>query len=126
MKDRSFSLRKRLISFRYAFQGIIYLIRHEHNAWIHCLATIIVIIAGFFFDLSNLEWIAIVIVIGAVFAAEAINSSIELLADFVSPERNDAIKHVKDLAAGGVLFMAIAAAITGCIIFVPKIAGLLI
>ena len=61
------------------------------------------------------------IVIGAVLSAEAVNSSIESLADLVSPEYNEAIKKTKDLAAGAVLIMAIAAAIVGLIIFIPKL-----
>ena len=71
--------------------------------------------------LSQTEWMAVVIVIGAVLSAEAINSSIESLADLVSPEYNEAIKKTKDLAAGAVLIMAIAAAIVGSIIFFPKL-----
>ena len=73
------------------------------------------------FGLSQTEWIAVVIVIGAVLSAEAINSSIESLADLVSPEYNEIIKKTKDLAAGAVLIMAIAAAIVGSIIFFPKL-----
>ena len=79
-------------------------------------------IAGALLGLSRMEWVAVVVVIGAVLAAEAVNSSIEALADLVSPEYNEAIKRTKDLAAGAVLIMAIAAAIVGLIIFIPKIA----
>lgn len=92
MKNSGFTFRKRLASFRYAFNGIRLLIQKEHNAWIHCFAAICVVIAGFFFGLSQTEWIAVVIVIGAVLSAEAINSSIESLADLVSPEYNEIIK----------------------------------
>lgn len=121
MKNSGFTFRKRLASFRYAFNGIRLLIQNEHNAWIHCFTAICVIIAGSFFGLSKTEWIAITIVIGAVLSAEAVNSSIESLADLVSPEYNEAIKKTKDLAAGSVLIMAIAAAIVGLIIFRPKL-----
>ncbi|WP_075966282.1 diacylglycerol kinase family protein [Parabacteroides massiliensis] len=121
MKNSGFTFRKRLASFRYAFNGIRLLIQNEHNAWIHCFTAICVIIAGSFFGLSKTEWIAITIVIGAVLSAEAVNSSIESLADLVSPEYNEAIKKTKDLAAGSVLIMAIAAAIVGLIIFLPKL-----
>ena len=121
MKNSGFTFRKRLASFRYAFNGISILIQNEHNASIHCFKAICVIIAGSFFGLSKTEWIAITIVIGAVLSAEAVNSSIESLADLVSPEYNEAIKKTKDLAAGSVLIMAIAAAIVGLIIFLPKL-----
>lgn len=121
MKNDGFTFRKRLKSFVYAFNGIRLLITKEHNAWIHCFATICVLAAGFYFGLSRTEWIMIVFAIGSVFAGEAINSSIEALADLVSPDYNEAIKKTKDLAAGGVLFLAISAAIIGFIIFIPKI-----
>lgn len=123
MKNEGFTFRKRIRSFRYAFNGIRLLITKEHNAWIHCFAAICVVIAGVILGLSRMEWVAVVIVIGAVLAAEAVNSSIEALADLVSPEYNEAIKRTKDLAAGAVLLMAIAAAIVGLIIFIPKMSS---
>lgn len=124
MKNNGFTLRKRIKSFQFAFNGIKLLITKEHNAWIHCFAAVCVLIAGALLGLSHMEWIAVVVVIGAVLAAEAVNSSIEALADLVSPEYNEAIKRTKDLAAGAVLIMAIAAAIVGLIIFIPKIMDL--
>ena len=72
-------------------------------------------------NLSAEEWIVIAFAIGLVLAAEAINSSIEALADLVSPEYNEAIKRTKDLAAGAVLILAITAAIVGLIVFIPKL-----
>lgn len=122
MKNDGFTFRKRIKSFQFAFNGIKLLITKEHNAWIHCFAAVCVLIAGALLGLSHMEWVAVVVVIGAVLAAEAVNSSIEALADLVSPEYNEAIKRTKDLAAGAVLIMAIAAAIVGLIIFIPKIA----
>ena len=121
MKNDGFTLRKRLKSFKFAFNGIRLLITREHNAWIHCFAAICVIIAGFAFDISTTEWIAVTFAIGTVLAAEAVNSSIEAIADLVSPEYNEAIKRTKDIAAGAVLILAISAAIVGLIIFIPKI-----
>lgn len=124
MKNNGFTFRKRIKSFQFAFNGIKLLITKEHNAWIHCFAAVCVLIAGALLGLSRMEWVAVVVVIGAVLAAEAVNSSIEALADLVSPEYNEAIKRTKDLAAGAVLIMAIAAAIVGLIIFIPKIMDL--
>lgn len=124
MKNSGFTLRKRLRSFRYAFNGVWLLITKEHNAWIHCFAAVCVVVAGVLLGLSRMEWVAVVLTIGAVLAAEAVNSAIEALADLVSPEYNAAIKRTKDLAAGAVLLMAIAAAIVGAILFIPKLAGI--
>lgn len=121
MKNSGFTLKKRLKSFRYAFNGVFLLLRYEHNAWIHTSVALCVIVAGNLIGLSSTEWLFIVVAIGTVLAAEAINSSIEALSDLVSPEYNEAIKRTKDLAAGAVLILSIAAAITGLIIFLPKL-----
>lgn len=121
MKNSGFTWRKRLRSFKYAFHGIWLLVRYEHNAWIHCFAAVCVVVAGAVLGLSATEWIVITFAIGLVLAAEAINSSIEALADWVSPGYNEAIKRTKDLAAGAVLILAIAAAVVGLIVFVPKL-----
>ena len=119
MRNERFTIRKRLKSFKYAANGIYLLITREHNAWIHCFAAICVIIAGIIVHLSTTEWIAIILSIGMVLAAEAINTSIEKLADFITEDHHDAIKQTKDLAAGSVLILALAAASTGLIIFIP-------
>lgn len=121
MKNNGFTLRKRLRSFSYAFHGICLLITQEANAWIHCFAAVCVVVAGFFFGISVSEWIAVIFAIGMVLAAEAVNSAVEALADRVTQEYDEAIKRTKDLASGAVLILAIAAAIIGCIIFIPKI-----
>ena len=121
MNNRDFSFRKRTPGFKYAIRGFRLLMRYEHNAWLHCIIAACAIVAGFLLNISAMEWVAIVIVSGCVFAAEAINTAIERLSDVVSPEYDNAIKDVKDLSAGAVLFMAITASITGIIIFLPKI-----
>ena len=121
MKKERFSWKKRARSFRYAFAGIRSLIATEHNAWIHCAAAACAVAAGIGFNVSATEWIAIVLCIGGVLAAEGFNA----LADRVSPGYDEAVKRTKDIAAGAVLLTAIAAAVTGLIIFVPKIAGLI-
>lgn len=124
MKNDGFTFRKRFASFKYAFHGIWLLLRYEHSAWLHGMIGICTVIAGFLFHISPMEWVAVVIVCGCVLAAEALNTAIERLADVVSPEYSEAIKRIKDLAAGGVLLMAFAAAIIGLIIFLPKLIAL--
>ena len=120
-----FSLKRRFESFKYAFNGLKILIKEEHNARIHLMATIVVIVAGFAFKISFNEWTAILLAIGLVFALEALNSSIENLADFVAPDINENIKKAKDLGAAAVLIGAIVAIVIGLIVFVPKIINLL-
>ncbi len=124
MKSQKFSIRKRLNSFKYAFNGLRVLIKEEHNARIHLLASICAIMAGLFFRISSSEWIAIVFAIGLVISLEIINSSIENMADFISPQKNEKIKRIKDLSAAAVLVGAFVALVVGLLIFVPKIIDL--
>lgn len=124
MKNEKFSIKKRIKSLSYAFAGLKVLFREEHNSWIHAVAAVLAVAMGFLFRISPMEWIAVVIVIGMVFAAEIINSSIERTADFVKAERDDRKRDIKDLGAAAVLVCAIAAAVVGIIIFIPKIIAL--
>ncbi|MBN1197936.1 MAG: diacylglycerol kinase family protein [Bacteroidales bacterium] len=114
-------MKKRLLSFRYAFQGLFHLFRGQPNAWIHLIAAIGVIIAGFLCGLSVTEWGFIIFAIGMVFAAELFNSAIEELVNKISPEHDLVAGKIKDLAAGAVLVAAISAAILGLLIFLPKL-----
>ena len=114
-------LKKRIASFKYAFKGIHTLFCSEPNAWIHLTAAILVIIAGFYFKISTMEWILLVLCIVLVFAAEAFNTSIEKLTDLASPDFHPKAKITKDTAAAAVLIISIGAAIIGIIIFLPRI-----
>ena len=116
-----FSIKKRLQSFKYAFNGLKIMFRNEHNAWIHSVAALVVIGAGCWFGISKNEWYLIVLVIALVLLTEAINTAIEHLANAVTPEKNVHIGKAKDVAAGAVLLAAIAAAIVGLMIFIPHL-----
>lgn len=125
MNQKKFKIGDRLKSFKFAFNGIRILFVNEHNAWIHLAAAMLVIIAGIVLKISISEWLAVLIAIGLVFTSEAINTSIEKLSDFISPERQNSIKEVKDLASAGVLISAITALIIGLIVFAQKILTLI-
>ena len=112
-------LKKRIKSFGYAFKGIASLLKKEHTAWIQCLAIVVVTSLGFYFHITPTEWCIVLLCFGMVLAAEGFNTAIERLVDLVSPERHPVAGDVKDVAAGAVLICAIAAAIIGCIIFLP-------
>lgn len=124
-RSEKFSLKKRIKSFEYAFAGLRVLLREEHNSRIHLAAAVCVVVAGVFFHISPMEWIAVVIVIGMVIASEIINSSLERTADFIKAERDDRKRDIKDLGAAAVLVSAITAAIVGMIVFLPKIISLI-
>jgi len=113
-------MKKRLLSFKYAFQGLFQLFKGQPNAWIHLVSAITVILAAIWFQLSIIEWMFIILAIGFVFSAELFNTAIEKLVDKVSPEKNPLAGRIKDLAAGAVLVAAITAAAIGLVIFLPK------
>ena len=115
------SLKKRLHSFKFAFEGIIVMFKEEANALIHLFLSIVAIAFGFILNISISEWCLLILCIGFVFAMELINTSIENLSNYVSPEKKDIIKKVKDLSAAGVLISALAAFVIGIIIFLPKL-----
>jgi len=121
----SFSLKKRLKSFRYAAQGIKQAVVSQHNMWIHLGAAFLVVVFGFLLKIGFIEWMLLVFAMGFVLSAEIFNSSIEVLTDLVSPEINSRAGLVKDMAAGAVLVAAITAAIIGLLVFVPKLIAIL-
>lgn len=125
MKQNRFSARDRISSFRNALNGLKAVIQVEPNSWIQIAVALCVIIAGFLFKITNAEWISMAFAIGLVISLEIINTSIERLADFISQEKQESIKKVKDISAAGVLTGAITALAIGLIIFLPKIFKLL-
>lgn len=116
-----FSVRKWLRSFGYAFAGIFLLLRTQQNAWIHACLSVMVVMAGWLFQVTAIEWIMLIFAITIVWVAEALNTAIELLCDFVSPEHQKLIGKTKDVAAGAVLLAAIGAATVGLNIFLPHL-----
>jgi diacylglycerol kinase len=125
MDSNKFSLKSRFESFKFAFRGLWSLMKNEHNSRIHFLAAITAIAVGLFLKINLFEWCLLIIVIGLVFIAELLNSSLEALADVVEPEWNERIRKAKDYAAAAVLISAIISFIVGGFIFVPKILALL-
>lgn len=116
--SKPFSFSERLLSFKYAWNGLTTFLGQEHNARIHILAAITANGAGFYFQISKLEWIAIWICIGMVFLTEIINTAIETLCNHVSPEKNELIGKTKDLAAAAVLVSAMISIIVAFLVFV--------
>jgi diacylglycerol kinase (ATP) len=117
---KKFSLRARGQSFKYAFDGLAQFFRGEHNALLHLLATLLVIILAIILQVSKWEVIVLVIVTGSVWAAELFNTAIEKIMDFISVKEHPGIKFIKDISAAAVLVTALVALIAGCIIFIPK------
>ena len=115
------SLKRLLNSFKYAIEGIIYAFKYEQNIIVHTIVAIIVIIMGITLKISTFEWLICFILFGLVIATEMINTSIEAVVDLACPKKDPLAKIAKDTASGAVLVFALTAAISGLIIFLPKI-----
>ncbi|MBK8308501.1 MAG: diacylglycerol kinase family protein [Gammaproteobacteria bacterium] len=114
-------VRGRIASFRYAFAGLWVMIRTQPNAWIHAVATLVVVGAGIHFALPGRDWALLVCAIGLVWMGEALNTAIEFLADAAVPAHHPLIKHAKDIAAAAVLLASLAAALIGALVFAPHL-----
>ncbi len=116
---KKFSFIDRAKSVKYAASGIKEILRSQHNAWIHLVATLIVVNLGFIFGVSKIEWCVLILAMIAVWVAEGLNTAFEFLCDVASPEFHPLVEKSKDVAAGAVLISAIGAIFIGLIIFVP-------
>lgn len=110
-----------LRSFTYAMNGLRSVAGSEQNFRIHLFAGAIAVMLGFYLDITRLEWLLVIGCIAAVMSIEVMNTAIEKLCDIISPQYNEKIKIVKDLAAAAVLIVSAGALITGCIIFIPRV-----
>ena len=115
--EKKFSIIKRAGSFKHAGRGLYIFIKTTHNAWIHVLVLLAVIVAGFYFKISSIEWMILILTGGFVLVAEAFNTAIEIDMDLTSPEYHPYARDTKDVAAGAVLVSAITALIVGILIF---------
>ena len=108
-------------SFTHAFRGLRIFFITTPNAYIHFVAVIIVIIAGFYYKVSEFEWLALVLAMGLVFVSEAINTAIEIDINLTSPQFHPYARDTKDVAAGAVMLSVFISIIIGMIVFLPKI-----
>jgi len=111
-------------SFKYAVMGILSAFRSERNMWIHLAAAILVLICGFIFRISHLEWGLVIFSIALVITTEMVNTTMEYLVNVIKEERSESVRRIKDISAAAVLIAALAAVTIGGIVFLPKFLGL--
>ena len=120
-----FSIKARIGSFSHAIRGLVSMLRSQHNAWLHALATIMVCVVSILLHISRIEWCVIVLCLMSVWAAEALNTAIELATDLISPDYHPLAGKAKDVAAGAVLITAIGAAVVAGIVFITHAAAIM-
>lgn len=111
--------KKRILSFKYAGEGIWTALKTEPNLKFHVLAAFIVYILGLYLNISRQDWVILTIIIGFVISLELTNTAIETVVNSFTEDIHPAAKKAKDVAAGAVLISAITAIIVGIIIFLP-------
>ncbi len=122
-KSSIMKTKKMINSFKNAFNGMIVSFKQERNMKIHISIMFLVILLGIIFKIKMVEWIICIICFALVIGGELFNTAIEITIDIAMPNFNEKAKKAKDISAGAVLVLAIASAIIGFIIFVPKIIG---
>lgn len=119
--ERRFALRRRLLSFVYAFEGWWHVLRTQPNAWIHAAVSTVVFVLAFWLHLSRVEWAILLLTIMLVWMAEFANTALEAVVDMTMPEYHPLAKTAKDVAAAAVLVGALGAVIVGLLIMGPPL-----
>lgn len=124
-RKRQKGLKKFFHSFSYPIKGLKYAYRNEQNLAVDFGIALIVVIISFLLKVSLIEAAILALTIGLVLALELINTAIEATVDLVTEDYHPLAKVAKDTSAAAVFVVAIAAALVGIIIFLPKIINLL-
>jgi len=111
----------RLRSFTFAFAGWRYVMRTQHNTWIHALASVLVIALSLWLGLRPLELAMIFVAITLVWMAEFLNTALEAVVDLASPQKHPLAKIGKDVGAAAVLLAAIASVLIGLLVLGPSL-----
>lgn len=117
-------LDKKIRSFRYAFEGFRIAWREEFNFRFDVVCGIVAVVLGWYFDISTVEWLVVIFLIGFVLMAESFNTALEELCDMYRPVHDPHVAKIKDLSAGAVLLAAVTSLVIGSIIFLPRIIAL--
>lgn len=113
------SKRFSILSFKYAYEGLIAAFKEEPNLKFHLLAGLIVVLISYYLKLSKTDWAIIIILIGFVIAIELTNTAIEAVVDKFVETTHPGAKLAKDISAAAVLVVSITAAVGGVLIFLP-------
>ncbi len=110
-------MKKQLKSFGCAIKGFFGVVCSEGHLRFHLVAAVYVLVFSSFYNFSAAQWAVLIILIALVIAAELVNTAIENTCDAVTTEQNEHIRRAKDMAAGAVLVLSIAAAAIAVIFF---------
>ena len=114
-------MERRILSFKFAFEGCLYVLRTQPNARIHAIISAAVIVLAVWLKLALGDWAILFLTLAVVWSAEMSNTAIEAAVNLLSPDYHQEAKIAKDVSAGAVLISAIVAAIVGILIIGPPL-----
>ncbi len=114
-------IQRRLVSFRYAFEGWWYVLRTQRNAWIHAVVSIAVVALALWLGIPAGEWALLLLAIMIVWVAEFMNTALEALVDMTMPRPHPLAKVAKDVAAAAVLIGALGSVLIGLLVLGPPL-----
>ena len=118
----AFTLRGRIQSFRCAFAGAWFILRSQQNAWVHALATVLVVALAAVLRIDATGWALVLVAVVGVWLAEAFNTALEVVSDVIEPKFHPSVGVAKDIGAGAVLFAAVSAVAVGLLVLGPPLA----
>lgn len=119
MSENYHLYQRRILSFKYALEGIAAAAKEEPNLKFHFIFTILVTLAGLYLNLSKTDWIIVITMIGLVITVELTNTAIEAVVDSFTDQEHPKAKLAKDISAGAVLIVSITAVMVGLLVFLP-------
>jgi len=111
-------------SINYSMAGLRYAYKNEQSMTIHVSITAAIIILGIILDISRLEWIICIFLLGIIMATELINTALEAVVDLITQDYHPLAKIAKDTASAAVFVFSLVAVIIGGIIFIPHVLDL--
>lgn len=120
-----FSLKRLIISFKTAFEGLAFVFRNEPNFRLQIFFGFVALFFGYFFKIRTSEWIVVILLVIMVLVMEILNTAIEQFTDLLKPRLHHYVKAIKDVMASAVLTMAFGALLVGIIIFWPYLSAIM-
>lgn len=122
----SVKMHKHSISFKHAYDGLLWAMRTQPNYRIHIILSTIAVFLGLALKIAYYEWLIIVLLITVGLVVETLNTGLEATTDAITKEWREEIKIAKDVAAAAMLTFAVGTIIITSMIFIPKIMLLII
>lgn len=122
-KDKHKGIDKIIYKFKYSISGLIYFYKSEFSAIIFTICTLIVVTLGIIYNISTLDWVLLLVSLGAILYTEILNTSQEVIVDMFTKEHNELAKYAKDLGSGATFIASLIAFIVFLYIFIPRIFG---